>query len=586
MTPNKLISCLYQISSTVGFLLLLVACHNTSNPPTNTENTDSTKETPGPSPNPVELPEPSLGIPGTQGSQTTSRFKLTELSAVSNPSINIKEDIIFFGIQDKVQVPFDAISLKVKSHCIFNTAEGKEQVLIRNYERKLTPSIPIIEIVPAEVLLHKGIGYPTCGFSFKAENKAGSAHHFEWPQLPIMDYREGRSFSVITQNEYTTDPVVHLFIDRLPNYILKIGIESHVQKLNFVCDDFSLSLPIHQLQFIPLIAFPFDSVSSEMIQKIKSQNPYQDCRIFGYSNQTLVGVSDFFKLVYLTQQSVSISKENNRDWELNGDAFRLELVNSDGTKKNNNELNVLLYSIQISNDNLYPVYIFIKKKAKDKKIESYSFYQGGQIVGGRNSRSWIHNTVYRDDSLSFNLNKLEITSGQATIERTKDGTFITMSPRSTIVVPVILDKNSSLCAIDISDTDEFYVHWLGTFFEYVDLNIFQMVSNKIPATSQQNIVQKINTTDFMDPYLYIFSHKNLLNHSEMDKLQHLLFIEGNCFSGPHSGGYNGPVLNVYRDGNMSTDYQKGYWEARWLNMYFSEEDYQKMNNTIYNTLRR
>ena len=587
MTPNKLISSLYQISSTGVFILLLIACKDGPNPPTNTANIGSTQETPSPSPKPVELPEPSLGIPGTQGSQTTSRFKLTELSAVSNPSINIKEDIIFSGIQNKFQVPFDEISLKVKSHCIFNTVEGKEQVLIRNYERKLTPSIPIIEILPAKVLLHKGIGYPACGFSFKAENKAGSAHHFEWPQLPIVDYKDGRSFSVIHDKsvlpslERSKEPFLHVFAEHITDYTLNTGSENRIQNLQLICDDFSLSLSLNQQQFIPFIAFPFDSVSQETMEDIHNFNPYQDCRLFGYSNKTLVGVSTSFKLVYSALRPVEIIKRNNPDFEFDGDVFYAQLLNSNkGLKKSLNGLQ--LYSMEIFNHNQYPVYIFIKaQKAKQAKVQSYSFYQLGtrDRPGNPIFDKYSH---YTDDVVSVSLDTPKIKKGEVVIKETQNGTLITMQAHAWIQLSVVLYEVPDICYVTKKAEDYHFIKWLGTLFKYPAFDIVQLVSDQLPPTSNQNIVQKLDTTNFEEPHLSIFSRKFLNPSAGVNQMASLDFLRGNiCLEPPKAFGTQS-VLNVYRKpGN-----RPGHWLTKFENMYVSEEDYKEMNEKVRSAFGR
>ncbi len=572
-------SMIFSYKTIILLILLagLVACENPDQR-RQRERVDITKAN-DPSP-PVELPEPSVGA---NTSPTDSRFKLTELSAINDKFIKITENIIFSGIEKKITVPFDEISMKIKSHCILNTAEEQEKVVIREYDRKLTAVIPLIEILPVEVLRHKGTSPPTCGFSFKATNKEGSAHHFELPQLPIVDYSSARSFSLINVSEQSEEPLVHLFSDRLTHYMLNTGPENPVQKLDFVCDDFSLPLLTRQQQFIPVPAFPFNSLSEETITKIRAQNPFQDCRILGYNNNTLKGVSAFFKLVYPAKRPIYIQKTNNPEWTYNGDFFHAQMVDSDGELKKNPP-DTPLYSITISNHNLYPVSIFIQDQEK-RDLPSYSFYQTSHETKKGSPIGWAGYTHYDDDTVSFSLNRLEIKAGEALIRETREGTLVTMQAHSHVQLSVILNEVPYMCHVRKKYKGARFVRWIGTVFEYPELNISQLVSDKLPPLAEQNTVQKLNTTDFKDdPHFSILSSASLVNHRGMQELRSLLFRAGRCFQKPSQFDYNDPILNVYREGNGAGD-RLGYWRTKWLDMHFSEEDYNEMNSNISLTYR-
>ena len=578
MAQTVLISVYCKTISILFLLIGLMACKNPDQT-RHRERVDTTKAD-GPSQPIVELPEPSVGA---TTSSTGSRFKLTELSAINDKFIRITENIIFSGIEQKITVPFDEISMKIKSHCILNTAEEQEQVIIREYDRKLTPVIPLIEILPVEVLQYKRDSVPTCGFSFKAQNKEGSAHHFELPQLPIVDYSSAHSFSLIHVSEQSKDPLVHLFADSLSHYMLNTGTKHSIQKLDFICDDFSIPLSIHKQQFIPFSAFSFNSLSEEVLDKIKQQNPYQDCRILGYSHNTLKGVSAFFKLVYPAQRPIHIRQTNNPDFTYNGDSFYAQIMDSDGELKRSIP-DIPLYSIRISNYNLYPVFIFIPDQEK-RELKSYSFYQTSHETRAGSPIEWAKYTHYDDDTVSFDLTKLEIKAGEVLITETREGTLITMQAHSYIQLSVMLNEVPDMCYVKKKRAGERFVRWIGTVFEYPELNISQLVSDKLSPVAGQNIVQKLNTTDFEDgPHFSILSSSNLVNHSGMQELRSLLFRAGRCFQEPSQFDYNEPVLNVYREGN-GVKGQLGHWQTKWLDMHFSEEDYNKMNSAISLTYR-
>ena len=572
MTQFKIILILFVVT---GF----ISCRQANN---QDRNPSSEGDPPKVPPDTVELPEPAVR---TQGTQDGTRFKLTELSAINDKFIKIQEDMVFSGIEETIKEPLKEISLNIKSHCIFRTAKEPEKVIIKEYTRELTAVIPIIEIVPAEVLLHKGNGYPTCGFSFKAINKAGSAHHFEWPQLPIVDYKEGRDFSLLTKEEPQTDTLVHLFTDRLSEYTLNTGPKNHIQQLDFVCDDFSLSLLVRPLQFIPLIAFPFHSQLVETIDNIKQKNPFQNCRIFGYNNNTLLGVSAFFKLVYPSHRPFKIKKRNNSDFMVSGDAFHSQIVHSTGELKKNID-GIPLYSIEIINPFLYPVHIFIKEQ-ENRTMQSYSFYQTAKQLAPKDP-VWEKQSMYNDDTVPFSLDKLAIKNGEAVIKETTEGTLITIEPNAWVSLSVVLNQAPDICNVKKRFSKERSVDWIGSLFEYPELGIFQLVSDKLPFTAKQNIVQKLNTTNFKEEdeprHLSILSSKNLENNSQMQEIRHLLFRAGRCFKNPSQFDYTKPILSVYRD--MNGDHNLGYWLTEWKDMYFSEEDYEKMNEKIKSALGR
>ena len=247
------------------------------------QNQDSApnKNKPAPAPK-VAIPEPDIGTNG-------SRFKLTNLSAVKEKFLQLNDDIVFNGLAEQMQTQsfLQDVSLKIKTHCIFN----KKKVLIKEFSRALSPSIPLIELLSQEALSQQGKDYvPACGFSFKAEHKSGAAHHFELPVLPIVDYQEERFIRVLDSKGAVKQSFPYVSMNNITEYQIDMGIEEPIDKLSLVCDDFSIPLNIRPQRFIPLTVFPFENLTEEQMQNVKYKKPIQQCRIFGYKKSIMAGV--------------------------------------------------------------------------------------------------------------------------------------------------------------------------------------------------------------------------------------------------------------------------------------------------------
>jgi len=86
-------------------------------------------------------------------------------------------------------------------------------------------------------------------------------------------------------------------IKNLPIYWVDTGLETNMDNLRLVCDDFSLSFSFRFEQRIPFSFLPFNELDQEVKNKLE-RSPYQSCRFFGYSDNKLTGVSMLFQLIF------------------------------------------------------------------------------------------------------------------------------------------------------------------------------------------------------------------------------------------------------------------------------------------------
>ena len=259
----------------ISFNFFILSCNPTNN------NIDSQS---------FSIPEPIVSDQLSITNPENARFKLTDISVMEKPSLKINDSIIFSGLEDTEQNKkrFNKVQLTIKTHCLIDN----QQVIIKNFKRKLRPAIPIIELLPEEVLLAQNT--PSCGFSFQAENPAGAKHYFEVPQLPITEHRSDRFITIIDESKTANkNKNPYLFVNKRKDYSVNTGHETAMDTLNLNCKHLSDSISLRSEQWLPFSAF-----SNELNNEIIDQNPYQQCRVLGYNKDTLVATSKVFYLVY------------------------------------------------------------------------------------------------------------------------------------------------------------------------------------------------------------------------------------------------------------------------------------------------
>ena len=579
-----------NLKSLAGLLILLlclISCNNKSS----TTNGTTTPQTNQPNGNtPLELPEPSVGDP--------SRFKITELSTATHKVLKLKDNIIFTGLKN---LPTDDVTIVIKSHCIIH----KEEIIIKEYKRPLTTEIPLIEILPKEVLLHLGMNTPSCGFSFKATNQSGSAHHFELPQLPIEDYRKSHSLQ-ITPRVTDTAPFFNVFMENLLHYHLNKSTNNKISYLNLVCDDFELPLEIfEQQQFIPLSVFAYDSLPQETQDKIYTENPVQICRILGYespaitekgdtSTQTLTGVSAFFKLVFPTQPLLIYQASNPKMirysdvffeeiGKYTGQTINLRRMKNDLAKRSKRLVNIeadKLYSITIRNNRSYPVPIFISKKSDPLLMNTYTMY----FFYTRNTTD---DNIYKASSVQYTVHINSIQNGES-VATTKEGETVVLNPSGELKLSILLKTAPEMCRTDLAPKDTVVesLRWMGTWFEYPELNIFELAHQDIDTIPfQWNIVRKLRTTAFPDSsHLMIFSRNNVTKHRDFHE-DAMWFLEGDCFKKLDTFSYNKAFISFGRDPSHSAS-TYGKWSAQWEEPHtFDEKKYGSLRSRLVRSFR-
>ena len=500
----------YHICTILVILFLMSACNEKSNPEQKSGKGGNT------APTTVELPEPGVGTNG-------SRFKLTELSAAEKKIFQINDTIVFTGLAEQMQTQgfLKDVQLKVKLHCIFDN----EKVLIKEFTRELSPSIPLIELLSQEALLPQENNYPSCGFSFKAEHKGGAAHHFEIPPLPIVDYGNHRFIRLLDSSGKMSESFNYVFMNTMSDYWLDTGRQEPMDNLHLVCSDFSLPLLVRPQQFIPFSVFPFDSLSGDILEKVNKENPIQECRIFGYKKQILAGVSAIFRLMYPQPPlRVQIDDELFKNKE---QSFYFAIMEPDGRRVKEPRPDIPLYAYIIENPHPYPVYILIENYEKrELQLQYYGLYH-------REGKSF-----YAKTKELFSLDSIYTVRGQSVQDKTDAGTLIKLEPNSEISFSAVLTQEFWLCE---NSRDGSITNWLGTVVKHPDLKIRQLVSDKIDSIPiSQNTLYELDTRtgehfNILTDYLSKHAGKTFRN---------IFFREGLC-KGNIIAESKDPIIELY-----------------------------------------
>ena len=499
-------------------------------------------------PNIVELPEPSIH-------GKTARFQLTKLAAVQEKFLKLNDSIVFTGLEKKQsenESSFKNIKLYIKTHCILN----QEKVIIREFNRPLKETIPLIELLPTEVLLDQ-INTPSCGFSFKAQNKEGAAHHFELPQLPIINHTTNRFIQLFNSLGRINATFPYVFMNKISDYWLDTGTQEQINLVNLICDDFSLSLPIRPQQFIPFSAFPLDELNTQITQKVTKSNSIQKCRIFGYKKNILTGVSSVFHLLY-PQPPLHVSIVDSLfEHEDKQQLFYFEIMQTDGRDKENRP-DIPLYSYIIRNPRNHPVYILIenyKKRERELLLDFYGLYY-------KEGESFY---VLHDELM--HLSGVQTIEGETIQKNTEEGHIIKLNPGSQITFSIILKERFGLCSVVRNKS-----HWLGAVVRFPDLKIYQLVSDQIDLVPlSQNILHQLDTHpgksfNILTTYLIgDFASKTFSN---------VWFRQGICDGSIVSDTID-PVIELYRAFTMKP------LKIRWIESTpVSERDYLRTNRAI------
>ena len=283
---DKFPQSLYLVFCLLVFVICLSACSQ--------EDGDNEQEGPKGDNITVELPEPF--IEGLTDQGKVFRFKLTQLSVVKKKVFRINDSIVFTSLEEQIRQnkALREVQLKIKTNCVLNSGE----VVIKDFIRPLSPSIPIIELMTSEILFADVRGITSCGFSFKAEHKSGSAHHFEVPHLPIKDFHTERFIRVLHLLGEGDPASQYMTMNNKEDYLIDTGVEKPIDHLKLVCSDFTLELPMRPQQFVPFSVLPFYELEEKIKNRFNTERNYKPlCRLFGYVNGILVAASYFFSLV-------------------------------------------------------------------------------------------------------------------------------------------------------------------------------------------------------------------------------------------------------------------------------------------------
>ena len=501
---------------------------------------------PSTDPDVVALPEPSVV------EQNSARFKLTQLSAVPEKFFKINDNIVFTGLDKQMQEEkfLKDVKLKIKTHCIVN----KDEVLIQEFTRTLSQSIPIIELLPISALSQTE-AYPSCGFSFKAEHKGGAAHHFNLPPLPIMDHTQSRFIKIEDSSEKMSTAFPYVLMETINNYWMDIGNQEPINRLNLICDDFSIALSFRPQQFIPLSAFPFKNLTEEIKETVKNKNHNQQCRVFGYRNKTLVGVSSIFHLLY-PRSPLSIYVDDDVLSEEEKYHFFFKIMHFDGSEKEDRP-DIPIYSYNIKNPHPYPVHILIEDyKERELYWNIYGLYYSRE--------SGI--SFYERHEDMFTLDGIQTTEGKTAQKQTDKGILITMEPGSQITFNTVLTNEFDLCTLEYNE----HLIYLGAVVRYPDLKIYQLISDQLDAIPlEQNIQHQLNNRAGRG-FTIVTSH--LREGFEKKFRAPLWFRQGLCYRDYLIAKPQDPIIELYGRGRV---------RHRWIDFTpLQQQDYRRTNHLI------
>ena len=472
----------------------------------------------------LPLPEPVIGTP------TNHRFTLTQLPEAEpkDQVFKISDDIMFPNASAEQKKYLKNLNLKISTHCV----SYNKQLISKEFERKWSAPapIPLIELLPQKALLPGKAPHITCSFNVMVMNPdswSESAtldtpdqpetlnqpetplHYFTLKSMAIEDRSEHRFIKISEQStgQYITRSFPYIFQKEMGSYLINIGATRPIDKLQLVCNHFSLPLPIiHSQQFVPFSAFPFSNLTEQEIREINN-NPNQNCRIFGHKDTVLTSVSTSFNLFYPSNPlKVFI---NNTLFKEQENIF-YPMVKG---LYNNNEPEYPLYHYQIQNPHSYPMYLMINAyKANRSRNEGEKFYDISNtyfattdIFKDREELTLDFYELYYNykDEVSFysHYDGLDVIIGKIVTkgEVSQDyiykeiefkgkkqkisGLLIKMEPQSEIQFSTLLTSRFSLCEFKNQRI------WLGGVVKYPDLQIHQLLTDRLEEMPYEKNLQ-------------------------------------------------------------------------------------------------
>ena len=466
----------------------------------------------------LKLPEPFIEREGhkkftftqaTQASQTTqAQEQSTSTNAPSQENqyfLTIQDNIVFPDLAQIIKVPFSDIQLTITAFCVFekNTNQG----FIKTSHIALKPTISIIELVAEKALLYTQ-SPPLCSFKFLAQNNFGSKHIFELPKMPIKGPIQ--SVGLDLQQNSQSLKTSYILLSSLPN--LQITAEANnINRIQMICDNLLLS----NVQFSDLeknIPFQSEPNLSEVIKQQPGHTP-EPCRLFGYKDNTLMGISKLFNILY-HQIPPKIYVVYNPHLMQDANVFYQASQQAHSNTTTQDKDNVIpLYRHVIYNLNNHPIHLVIKKP---ETISYYGLYY--VIIGDKSQFPHLHDTkTYHPLYIPYNT-KFLIYDFQKSL-RNKDkalslpvqndsplittwpssDSLITIAPKSAFSFAVAIDyRHIDICPNIIQKSKE---HITMNSQELASLIIDPVIHSK-PKYIFGRGVTKVETPDPKDIHIY------------------------------------------------------------------------------------
>ena len=514
------------------FSFFLFSCHPKNQNTSNSSN--------------FSVPEPRVSDQLSISDPQKARFKLTEISVIKKPSLRVNDNIVFSGIKniEENEDAFNKVKLQIKTHCLIDD----QQVIIENYTRTFTPSIPIIELLPEEVLLSHNT--PSCSFSFKAENPQGAKHYFTVPQLPITEHHAHRFITIIDTSKIGKNNSPYLFVNKRKEYDISTGHETAMDTLNLKCHHLSDSVALRSEQW-----FPFSAFSNELDHEIIHQNPYQKCRILGYNQDILVAASQVFYLVYPHQPPyVSIETIDH-----NPDNFYNYVM---GIKEDNKseDVEMDMYSYKINNPHSYPVTLWMSYRP-NMDLDIHSLYQEVNYNGmDYTEDDKMYLPFYVSNEFHINFRNIIVEQGQANAEYTDKGLFLELQPQSTVKIPVFISEDNFCKKAQTGDE----VRWLGALYTFPRKLRVYVLDVKDKNFSESSIELNIHRSDETIKLLTSGLQKQNSDDDTLPILSsNLWFMESSCSQTSRNRDKTfrrmEPLLELRRE-----HYNRGSFDVHWL----------------------
>ena len=224
----------------------------------------------------------------TQLPVNTRIIKLTEMDRGKAQNYFLEDRIVF---SEKEEERSD-VTLLFETHCL----DGQNgEVVYHEGSMKYKNQINLIELIPEKLFSKQEIH--SCNFKFKAQNKKGLIHLFDFPHLPVHSFDQTVNISFHNSStdfskEFNLNEEMIVHFDHLKDhgYYLDVWYDNTINEIKLVCDFINHSFAVRNDERYYLFQIP--GWNRIPVSEKKDQN----CRLLTLSNEHVTGVSQSFYL--------------------------------------------------------------------------------------------------------------------------------------------------------------------------------------------------------------------------------------------------------------------------------------------------